>query len=106
MHSREALGYPRAGPSWRTCWAAAHIMPHCRVRAEPTHTLWEHTGAVGAAIPQPRGKERTGIPATTLPDASPLRRVGAGADREPPSGFLHPTVTPMQLELQVWEAVC
>lgn len=86
VHSREAPGYPRAGPSWRTCWAAAHTMPYRRVRAEPTHTLWEHSGPVDAAIPQPRGKERTGISATTLPDASPLCRVGGGAEREPPLG--------------------
>lgn len=44
VHSREAPGDPGAGPSGRTCQAAAHTMPHCGVRAEPTHRLWEYTG--------------------------------------------------------------
>lgn len=85
-------GDPRAGPSWRTCQAAAHTMPHCGVRAEPTHTLRDHAGAVDAAIPQPRGKERTGISATTLPDASPICRLGMSEDREPPLGSLRLTL--------------
>lgn len=39
VHSREAPGDPGAGPSGRTCQAAAHTMPHCGVRPEPTHRL-------------------------------------------------------------------
>lgn len=36
VYSGEALGEPRAGPSWRTCRAAAHTVPHSGVRAKPT----------------------------------------------------------------------
>ena len=43
MHSREAPGDPGAGPSGRTCQAAAHTVPHCGIGAEPTHRLWEYT---------------------------------------------------------------
>lgn len=83
MSSREAPGDLRAGPSWRTCRAAAHTMPCRGVRAESTYTLRAHTGAEDAAVPQPRGKGRTRIPATTLPGASPLRGAGVSMDREP-----------------------
>lgn len=44
MRSREAPGDPRAGPTGRTCQAAAHTMPHCGVSVEPTHRLQEYTG--------------------------------------------------------------
>lgn len=83
VYSGEALGDPRAGPSWRTCRAAAHTMPHYGVRAKPTHTLQEHTGTVDAAIPGPRGEERTGMSAASLPDACPIGRVGVRVDGDP-----------------------
>lgn len=89
------LGDPRAGPHLRTCWVAAHTTPHRRVRLSPL----TRSGSTQAPwmLPSPRrrgGKERTGISATTLPDASPMCRGRVGADREPPWGFHTPLSHP------------
>lgn len=54
-------GTPRARPSWRTCRAAAHTMPPCGGRAQPSHTFQERRAAVAAAIFPQRGKERARI---------------------------------------------
>lgn len=90
MHSREAPGDPGAGPSGRTCQAAAHTVPHCGIRAEPTH----RPGAVGTAVPRQRGKERTGVSAATFPHASLVRRVGVRADGQRPRGSCNPLSHP------------
>ena len=63
-------------------------------QAEPTHTLWERAHRWCGCPGRSREKERTGISATPLPDASPVGPVGVGADGEPPWSFRTPLSRP------------
>lgn len=92
LSSGEALGDPRAGPSRRTCRAAAHTVPPCGVKTQPTLTLRN----MEAPVPGQRGG--TGL----MPAC---RRVGARVDRTlpllPPPPVPHAHIQPDRLCAEV-----